>query len=87
MSVLYLIMATAFVATILLLLYLWKTLLQAKKDLKNAKDNLDAKDKEMEVVKDVQDALKSSKDKMGPERVAPPNDGDSASRLDRLNRL
>jgi len=64
-----------------------KDLKKAWSELDDAKAEIITRKNEMEVVRDVQTELKESKARKTPEMVEPVPAGDSASRLDRLNRV
>ena len=85
--VLFLVMCICWVACLFLLWILLRRLKKTKEELQESKAKLLIKDTELEVIRDVQDSIKESKNKEAPEEVKAPVPGDSASRLDRLNKL
>ena len=73
---------------------LFLVLLALRKDLKNTRKELEVaqleiirKENELEVISNVGKELKASKGRKAPQSIDPPVSGDSASRIERLNRL
>ena len=64
-----------------------KSLKQSQKDLESAQAQVITKTNELEVIRDVQQKLKTSKAKTKPKSTEAISSGDSTSRLNRLNQL
>jgi predicted Holliday junction resolvase-like endonuclease len=58
-----------------------------KQDVKKAEDAAKRKDKQMETLNEVQQKFDAIASEEIPERIEAPQSGDTAGRLDRLNRL
>ena len=58
-----------------------------KKDIQQERDTAIRKEKELENIHEVQQKITAIEQEQPPEKIEPPESGDSASRLDRLNRL
>ena len=86
-TILILVVTLCWIVVLFILRFLYKNLKKTKEELQEAKAKLLIKDTELEVIRDVQDSIKESKNKEAPEEVKAPAPGDSASRLDRLNKL
>ena len=58
-----------------------------KKDVRKAEDAAKRKDKELETINEIQQKISAITEEKPPERIKPPESGDAAARIDRLNRL
>ena len=58
-----------------------------KKDIQQAQVTLKKREKELEKIDEVQQKITTIPQEKPPEKIEPPENGDSAGRLDRLNRL
>jgi hypothetical protein len=58
-----------------------------KKDIQQAQVTVKKREQELEKIDEVQQKLTTITQEKPPERIEPPESGDSAGRLDRLNRL
>jgi hypothetical protein len=58
-----------------------------KKDIQQAQDIVKKREQELEKIDEVQQKITNITQEKPPEKIEPPESGDSAGRLDRLNRL
>ena len=58
-----------------------------KKDIQQAQDIVKKREQELEKIDEVQQKITTIAKEKPPEKIEPPESGDSAGRLDRLNRL
>jgi hypothetical protein len=58
-----------------------------KKDIQQAQDMVKKREQQLEKIDEVQQKLTTITQEKPPEKIEPPESGDSAGRLDRLNRL
>ena len=58
-----------------------------KKDIQQAQDIVKKREQELEKIDEVQQKITTITQEKPPEKIEPPESGDSAGRLDRLNRL
>ena len=58
-----------------------------KKDIQQERDTVKQKEKELEKIDEVHQKITTITQEKPPERIEPPQRGDTAGRLDRLNRL
>ena len=58
-----------------------------KQDVRKAEDAAKRKDKELETINEIQQKITAITEEKPPERIEPPESGDAAARIDRLNRL
>ena len=58
-----------------------------KKDIQKAQDTVKKREQELEKIDEVQQKITTITQEKPPEKIEPPESGDSAGRLDRLNRL
>ena len=58
-----------------------------KKDIQKTRDTVKQTEKELEKIDEVHQKITTITQEAVPEKIEPPESGDSASRLDRLNRL
>ena len=58
-----------------------------KKDIQKAQDTVKKREQQLEKIDEVQQKLTTITQEKPPEKIEPPESGDSAGRLDRLNRL
>jgi hypothetical protein len=58
-----------------------------KKDVQKAQDTAIRKEKELETINEIQQKITTIEQEQPPEKIEPPQRGDVAGRLDRLNRL
>ncbi|WP_422482409.1 hypothetical protein [Pleomorphochaeta sp. DL1XJH-081] len=58
-----------------------------KKDIQQAQDTVKKREQELEKIDEVQQKVTTIAKEKPPEKIEPPESGDSAGRLDRLNRL
>jgi hypothetical protein len=58
-----------------------------KKDIQQAQDIVKKREQELEKIDEVQQKITTIVKEKPPEKIEPPESGDSAGRLDRLNRL
>jgi hypothetical protein len=58
-----------------------------KQDVRKAEDAAKRKDKELETINEIQQKITAITEEKPPEKIEPPESGDTAGRLDRLNRL
>ncbi|MDD2302451.1 MAG: hypothetical protein PHG30_07825 [Eubacteriales bacterium] len=58
-----------------------------KKDIQQAQVTVKKREKELEKIDEVQQKITIITQEAAPEKIEPPESGDSAGRLDRLNRL
>ena len=58
-----------------------------KQDVRKAEDAAKRKDKELETINEIQQKITAITQEKPPQRIEPPQGGDVAGRLDRLNRL
>jgi len=58
-----------------------------KKDIQQAQDTVKKREQQLEKIDEVQQKLTTIAQEKPPEKIEPPESGDSAGRLDRLNRL
>jgi hypothetical protein len=58
-----------------------------KKDIQQAQDIVKKREQELEKIDEVQQKITNINQEKPPEKIEPPESGDSAGRLDRLNRL
>ena len=58
-----------------------------KQDARKAEDAAKRKDKQMETLNEVQQKFDAITEEKPPQRIEPPESGDAAARIDRLNRL
>ena len=58
-----------------------------KKDIQQAQDMVKKREQELEKIDEVQQKITTITQEKPPEKIEPPESGDSAGRLDRLNRL
>lgn len=86
-SVLWLALLACYVVVLLLLRSIRKDLKNAQKELEEAQVEIIKKDNELEVIKNVQENLKTNNGKKGPQKIESPASGDSDSRITRLNRM
>ncbi|MEA4866697.1 MAG: hypothetical protein VB088_15025 [Sphaerochaeta sp.] len=58
-----------------------------KKDIQQAQVTVKKREKELEKIDEVQQKITTITQEKPPEKIGPPESGDSAGRVDRLNRL
>ena len=58
-----------------------------RQDARKAEDAAKRKDKELETINEIQQKITAITQEAPPEKIEPPQSGDVAGRLDRLNRL
>jgi len=58
-----------------------------RQDARKAEDAAKRKDKELETINEIQQKITAITEEKPPERIEPPESGDAAARIDRLNRL
>jgi hypothetical protein len=58
-----------------------------KQDVRKAEDAAKRKDKELETINEIQQKISAITQEKPPQRIEPPESGDAAARIDRLNRL
>ncbi|NBK26380.1 MAG: hypothetical protein EOM68_30770 [Spirochaetia bacterium] len=58
-----------------------------KKDIQKAQDTVKKREQQLEKIDEVQQKITTITQEKPPEKIEPPESGDSAGRLDRLNRL
>jgi hypothetical protein len=58
-----------------------------KKDIQQERDTVKKREQQLEKIDEVQQKITTIKQEVPPEKIEPPESGDSAGRLDRLNRL
>ncbi len=86
-SIFFLVVAVTCLIMIFILRSLIKSLDRTQKELEKAQVEIVTKNNELEVIKDVQSEIKKSKGRKAPQKVETAAEGDSASRIDRLNRV
>ncbi len=58
-----------------------------KQEVRKAEDAARQKDKELETINEMQQKISAITQEKPPQRIEPPESGDAAARIDRLNRL
>ena len=58
-----------------------------KKDIQQERDTVKKREQQLEKIDEVQQKITTITQERPPEKIEPPESGDSAGRLDRLNRL
>lgn len=58
-----------------------------KKDIQKAQDTVKKREQELEKIDEVQQKITTITQEKPPEKIEPPESGDAAARIDRLNRL
>lgn len=86
-SIFFLVVAVTCLIMVFILRSLIKSLDRTQKELEKAQVEIVTKNNELEVIRDVQTEIRKSKGRKAPQKIEAAAEGDSASRIDRLNRV